>query len=202
MAQEHEAMQYWVEHRYYGESYPVNTWNSTQDYRFLSSEQALEDLAVFISTMKKKMPARASGLSRRWVVVGGSYPGALSAWFRYKYPHLADISWASSGVIHAITNFTEYESSIYNSTVKGGIDCTHTFQNLTHWLDIQYKNPNQTNAEAALAIFGMEGGNLIDLMGELADILAGKIQYGGRVDACKFADKIRGKPFLEQLRMI
>ncbi len=37
-----------------------------------------------------------------WIVVGGSYPGALSAWFRYKYPHLTIGSIASSAVVQAI----------------------------------------------------------------------------------------------------
>lgn len=37
-----------------------------------------------------------------WVTVGGSYPGALSAWFRYKYPHLTIGAIASSAVVQAI----------------------------------------------------------------------------------------------------
>ncbi len=31
--------------------------------------------------------------------MGGSYPGALAGWFRYKYPHLTVGSLASSGVV-------------------------------------------------------------------------------------------------------
>jgi hypothetical protein len=40
-----------------------------------------------------------------WISVGGSYPGALSAWYRAKYPHLTIGAIASSAVIVAIENF-------------------------------------------------------------------------------------------------
>lgn len=132
------------------------------------------------------------------MVVGGSYPGALSAWFRYKYPHLADISWASSGVVHAITNFTEYDHSIYNSTEKGG--CTETFQKLTNWLDAQQNNKKQ--ADQIEWIIGGVGQSYATNMEVLADNLSGLIQYGGRVKACAVADKIKGKPFIDQLKIV
>lgn len=37
-----------------------------------------------------------------WLTIGGSYPGAMSAWFRYKYPHLTVGAIASSAVILAV----------------------------------------------------------------------------------------------------
>jgi hypothetical protein len=37
-----------------------------------------------------------------WISVGGSYPGALAAWYRFKYPHLTVGSIASSAVVNAI----------------------------------------------------------------------------------------------------
>ena len=39
------------------------------------------------------------GKQPKTLVVGGSYPGALSAWFRERYPHIALASWSSSGVV-------------------------------------------------------------------------------------------------------
>jgi len=43
------------------------------------------------------------------VVVGGSYPGAMSAWFRSRYPHLTVASWASSAVVQPIIDFQQYD---------------------------------------------------------------------------------------------
>lgn len=71
--------------------------------KLLTSEQALSDTAYFIKTLTNK---KMYGISNNpWITVGGSYPGALSAWFRYKYPHLTIGSIASSAVVQAIENF-------------------------------------------------------------------------------------------------
>jgi hypothetical protein len=37
----------------------------------------------------------------KWLTIGGSYPGALSAWFKSLY-NSADAAWSSSGVINVI----------------------------------------------------------------------------------------------------
>ena len=58
-----------------------------------------------------------------WITVGGSYPGALSAWFRYKYPHLTIGAIASSAVVQAIENYTDFYMQMYLSAKKSGDFC-------------------------------------------------------------------------------
>lgn len=64
------------------------------------------------------------------VVIGGSYPGALSAWFREKYPQMTMASWASSGVVYPIADFWKFDEQVYLSTVKHSEECPATIQKI------------------------------------------------------------------------
>jgi len=91
-----------LEHRYYGYSQPFDGplgW-SYDNLKWQNVTQALADINHFIETQNKAM--NGSGVTKNpdWVVIGGSYPGALSAWFKSKYPLAAKAAWSSSGVIH------------------------------------------------------------------------------------------------------
>jgi pimeloyl-ACP methyl ester carboxylesterase len=102
-AQQYGALCLMLEHRYYGLSHPTPDM-SDDNLVYLSSEQALADLAYFRVYMADKL-----GLSQnKWIAFGGSYPGSLAAWFRMKYPHLVDGSVASSAPVFAKLNFYEY----------------------------------------------------------------------------------------------
>jgi Serine carboxypeptidase S28 len=59
----------------------------------------------------------------KWLTIGGSYPGAMSAWFKNAYPSLVTAAWSSSGVIYPIANFTDFDMDIYQSTSRSGSDC-------------------------------------------------------------------------------
>jgi len=39
----------------------------------------------------------------------------MSAWFRYKYPHLTVGAWASSAVVEAILDFQQYDQQVRDS---------------------------------------------------------------------------------------
>lgn len=75
---------------------------SSKNLVYLSSEQALADLAEFIVNiqMEYKIPN-----TTKWIAFGGSYPGSLAAWLRMKYPHLIYASVSSSGPLLAKLDF-------------------------------------------------------------------------------------------------
>jgi len=74
---------------------------SLSNLKYLSSKQALKDIAFFIEEVKKNKWHDVTA-ANKWITIGGSYPGALSAWFRAKYPHLTVGAIASSAVILAV----------------------------------------------------------------------------------------------------
>jgi len=112
---EHGAQLFVLEHRYYGESQPFPNLK-TENLVHLNSEQALADLAGFLT-------AQGAGAKKPTIVIGGSYPGALSAWFRTRYPHIALASWSSSGVVQPIVDFTQFDEQVWTSSVKSGEWC-------------------------------------------------------------------------------
>ncbi|XP_055909546.1 putative serine protease K12H4.7 [Eupeodes corollae] len=108
-----------LEHRFYGASQPTGNL-STDSLQYLTSEQALADLAYFISVMKVKYDEEGS---KKWIAFGGSYPGSLAAWAREKYPELIHGSISSSGPLLAEVDFKEYFEVVQQSLASYSEDC-------------------------------------------------------------------------------
>lgn len=113
-----------IEHRFYGESYPT-AGMSTEELKYLSSKQALADLARLISFVKLSLFTEASNV----ITIGGSYPGNLAAWFRLKYPHISRGSIASSAPLFAKLNFVDY-MEVVGDAIKffSGQKCYDAFE--------------------------------------------------------------------------
>ena len=101
-AKETGAAMLLLEHRFYGKSHPTPDLG-VKNLVWLSSRQALADLANFITQMEA-----SHNLTGPWVALGGSYPGSLAAWLRLKYPHLVAGSVSTSGPLLAKADFYEY----------------------------------------------------------------------------------------------
>lgn len=117
-----------LEHRYYGKSYPEFKDGSSpvtnENLKYLSSRQALADLAHFTEFVKEEYQIPSDS---KVVTFGGSYPGMLAAWSRLKYPHLIHAAVSNSAPIEVILDFSEYMDvyarSIADPAVGGSPDC-------------------------------------------------------------------------------
>ncbi|KAL3943188.1 MAG: hypothetical protein SGBAC_002749 [Bacillariaceae sp.] len=96
---------YALEHRYYGKSYPsfLDSPVTNENLKYLSSRQALEDLAHFVHHINDKQ-----GNDTRWVTFGGSYPGFMAAYARLKYPHMIFAGVSSSAPLKIVVDFPGY----------------------------------------------------------------------------------------------
>eukprot|EP00746_Dinoflagellata_sp_MGD_P078537 gnl/MRDRNA2_/MRDRNA2_31396_c0_seq1.p1 gnl/MRDRNA2_/MRDRNA2_31396_c0~~gnl/MRDRNA2_/MRDRNA2_31396_c0_seq1.p1 ORF type:complete len:505 (+),score=64.86 gnl/MRDRNA2_/MRDRNA2_31396_c0_seq1:82-1596(+) len=85
-----------VEHRFYGKSQPFDSL-ATEHLQYLTSQQALHDLAQF----QAWFIANRSLDSSHFFCMGGSYPGNLAAWYRLDFPNMTDGCWAASAPVEA-----------------------------------------------------------------------------------------------------
>ncbi|XP_059623532.1 probable serine protease EDA2 [Cornus florida] len=162
-----------LEHRYYGKSSPFKSLK-TENLKYLSSKQALFDLAVFRQYYQESLNVKLnrSNVENPWFVFGVSYSGALSAWFRLKFPHLTCGSLASSAVVQAVYNYTEFDQQIGESA---GPECKSVLQEVNQLVEQKL----ESNGKALKTLFGaaelkIDG----DFMYFLADAAAIAFQYG------------------------
>ena len=114
---------YALEHRYYGKSYPAFHGNTSTDddspvttahLKYLSSRQALEDLAHFVRTRTMleseiETNTTTAETAAAWITFGGSYPGYMAGNARLKYPHLIYGAVSSSVPLDLKVDFPEYK---------------------------------------------------------------------------------------------
>ncbi|XP_025192142.1 putative serine protease K12H4.7 [Melanaphis sacchari] len=127
-AQKCNALCFQLEHRYYGKSHPTGNLNTT-NLLFLNIEQALADLATFISTITNENEKLL--LNAKWVVFGGSYAGSLAAWARMKYPHLIYAAVSSSGALSAKIDYKEYYMTAQNALSDYNLKCASRIREAT-----------------------------------------------------------------------
>ncbi|KAJ2516104.1 hypothetical protein H4217_004793 [Coemansia sp. RSA 1939] len=97
-----------VEHRFYGQSNPLPDL-SGNSLKYLTVDNVLEDFASVVRAIKANETATNStviGLpvsvasESPVIFVGGSYPGAVAAWMRAKYPDLVAGAWSSAAAVY------------------------------------------------------------------------------------------------------
>ncbi|RYR36923.1 hypothetical protein Ahy_A09g041871 isoform B [Arachis hypogaea] len=114
-----------------------------------------------------------------WFFFGGSYSGALSAWFRLKYPHLTCGSLASSAVVQAVFDFTEFDQQIGESA---GPECKAVLQETTQLIEQKLAiNGRSLKASFGAADLDIDG----DFMYFVADAAVIAFQYGNPDRLCK-----------------
>ncbi|XP_041359445.1 putative serine protease K12H4.7 [Gigantopelta aegis] len=176
-AQIYGAMCFQVEHRFYGKSHPTSDM-SVDNLRYLSSEQALADLASFIVFAKQKYNLQ----NNKWISFGGSYPGSLSAWVRMKYPHLIDGAVATSAPLLAVLDFKDYLGVVRDSLDTTGPGCNKAISEAT--CSIQKQMQSSSGRKDLKKLFTLcddidntKTNDVINFYSTLAGNFEGVVQY-------------------------
>lgn len=142
-----------MEHRYYGTSYPVPDL-TTQNLRFLSTEQALADTAYFAKHVQFPGLEHFDLTSRAtpWIIYGGSYAGAFAAFARKLYPTVFWGAISSSGVTAAIEDLWQYFEAA-RQYAPG--DCGPTTQKITHVVDTVLFGDDRAKVRRFKELFGL-----------------------------------------------
>ena len=163
-----------LEHRYYGESLPRPSY-STEDLQYLSTAQALADAHEFVQFMREIW-----GWHGSWVSFGGSYPGALSAFYRLQYPDDVVGALASSAPVQAKRDFSAYDTHVAH---VAGPACQAKILQATASIEQLLANPKTRNAvKVAFVASDIEGDD--DFLYMVADVAAAAVQYGMKTEFC------------------
>ena len=176
-----------LEHRFFGESQIPGNDFTPKYLKLLTVEQALADLAKFITEMKEIYCINPQNCHVG--VIGGSYPGSLSAWFRIFYPHIADASWASSAPVFAKTDFSEYDEHCADQIKQISESCLEDSQSTLLYIQNLLTTDRRNETMTQFGITNPENISDATFMYMLADVLATPIQYSQTynelIDMCK-----------------
>lgn len=175
LAEEFNSIVLVLEHRFFGESFPTDDL-SADNLKLLTVEQAVDDLQYF-----KVEYAKANKLSAdcKWILIGGSYPGLLSAYTRAKYPTHFAAALASSGVVYASNSYSDFDRQI---AISMGQQCASVARRVRLHVDELLKD--DASADWLLKQFNcskLEKRNFPLVLGEIFSLAP---QYGQRAKVC------------------
>lgn len=145
-----------LEHRYYGGSWPVADL-STENLRFLTTDQAMADAVYFAQNVKFPGLEEYDLTSNNtaYVAYGGSYAGAFVAILRKLYPEVYFGAISSSGVTEAIYDYWQYFEAARIYGPPAAIEAT---QKVTNVVDNILIGKNGTEYPQKLkTLFGLGG---------------------------------------------
>ena len=192
-----------LEHRFYGNSVPRPL--TTENLRkYLTTAQALEDLASFTTFLKENC-SKNQNSDCRVLIVGGSYAGSLSSFFRQKYPHLAAWSWSSSPPLDIKNNFSEYDAHMADVLDTLPHNCRNQTRELMRYFEHLVMGNETEYEKLGRDMCLNESTDPVSRLSMLADAIAGMIQYRNRMNGtleeyCANQSRLHPDSFLAYVR--
>ncbi|EJW82679.1 hypothetical protein WUBG_06411 [Wuchereria bancrofti] len=124
-AKKYGAACFYLEHRFFGASQPFED-HSMESYKYLTVNQALADIKNFIVQMNEMFFLDIE--KPRWILFGGSYGGALAAWFREMNEELTIAAIVSSAVVQAEVDYYDYTKNLEYVLKEENAPCAETIR--------------------------------------------------------------------------
>ncbi|KAJ8697118.1 hypothetical protein PTI98_006924 [Pleurotus ostreatus] len=155
LAQQENGATIILEHRFFGLSNPKPDL-SDESLKLHTIEQAIEDIDYFARNVKLPMPGgdQVQPGKAPWIMIGGSYPGALTAYAMVAKPDLFYAGHSSSGVVETILDYWKYFEPIRNHMPR---NCSADVQAVIAHVDEVFGGDNTTAIDELKANFGMSG---------------------------------------------
>ena len=146
---------------------PTKADFSVNEWKYLTTDQALEDFVVFAkgftlpSTSQIQLTS-ADALQPQntpWIMVGASYPGVRAALLRVRNPEVVFASWSSSAPVQAQINMASYYEAAERALPR---NCSSDWVAVTKYVDDVLMGTNtaeQIVVKRALYIARMSGPN-------------------------------------------
>ncbi|KAE8391735.1 serine carboxypeptidase S28-domain-containing protein [Aspergillus alliaceus] len=152
-AQEIQGAVVLIEHRYWGESSPYDQLTA-ETLQHLTLEQSILDLTYFAENVNLEFDTTNSSNAQDapWVLVGGSYSGALAAWTEAVAPGTFWAYHATSAPVQAIYDFWQYFDPIRHGMAP---NCSRDVSLVANHVDNVGKNGSATQQQALKELFGL-----------------------------------------------
>ncbi|KAK3995696.1 putative serine protease EDA2 [Cladorrhinum sp. PSN332] len=143
-----------LEHRYWGGSSPYQVLD-TKNLTYLTLNNSIEDMAHFARTVR--LPFDRSGDSNApkapWIIVGGSYPGALAAWTSKLSPGTFWAYHASSAPVQVVGDFWQYWEPVRQGMPQ---NCSMDFMLIAEHVDDVLARKDPKEILELKTLFGLE----------------------------------------------
>ncbi|KAG1734402.1 serine carboxypeptidase S28-domain-containing protein [Suillus paluster] len=155
IAQHQKGAAILVEHRFFGDSNPHDNLTS-QSLALLTIQQAIDDLVYFAATADLPMSGGDAVKPGQtpWVLIGGSYSGALTSWTMVNKPGIFWAGYASSAVVETITDYYNYFTPIRNYMPR---NCSSDVESVIAYLDWMYAVNDTAGIQTLKEAFGLGG---------------------------------------------
>ncbi|KAH9947174.1 peptidase S28 [Amylocystis lapponica] len=169
LAQQQNGATVLIEHRFYGDSNPYGDL-SVASLQVHTIQQAIDDLVYFANNVELPMPGggNVSPSEAPWILVGGSYAGALTSFTLVSQPDVFYAGWASSAVVESIVDYWGYFEPI---RVFMPQNCSNDVEAVIDYIDTTFTSGTSSEIDSIKTLFNMDLSHLDDFAGALRNNL-------------------------------